>query len=156
MYRVYRVESKDTLESIANKVGTSVESLREMNGLPNTYQVKIGEMIVVPLREETEENELYQVYYVQKGDTLYQIANENNIPLPELVAINGMDLDDYIYPNQELLIPKKGVKYIITEEGDTLETVAENINVTPMELVEQNKNIYLLPNQVIAYRNIGV
>ena len=42
-------------------------------------------------------NELYDTYNIQKGDTLYAISKKYNIN-PELLAlINGLNMNDYIY-----------------------------------------------------------
>ena len=58
-------------------------------------------------------------------------------------------MEDYIYPNQELLIPKSGYSYYITAEGDTLETVANMFKVDQNKLLRENPTIYLLKDQVL-------
>ena len=60
--------------------------------------------------------------------------------------------DDYIYPNQILLVPKAGTILYITANGDTILGIANGMNVDVMELINQNKNIYLQPEQLIAYK----
>ena len=59
-------------------------------------------------------------------------------------------MDDYIYPNQEILIPKSGYSYYITAEGDTLDTVADVFQITKDKLLNQNKVIYLLKDQIMV------
>jgi LysM repeat protein len=63
-----------------------------------------------------------------------------------------LKLDDYIYPGQTLLIPKKNVSYYITKDGDTLYTVSNIFGITEKDVVDQNKTIYLLPEQMIYYK----
>ncbi len=95
----------------------------------------------------------YSYYNIKTGDSLYKIAKEFDMN-PKLIAeLNGIKLEDYIYPNQTLKIPKKGVQYYITKEGDTLEEVGNIFGKSEDELVEQNKTIYLLPEQMIFYKS---
>lgn len=98
------------------------------------------------------ETPYYSYYVIQKGDTLYKIAKEFNMN-PKLIAeLNGLKIDDYIYPNQTLIIPKKGVQYYITKEGDTLNSVSNIFKVKQTDVVTQNETIYLLPEQMIFYK----
>lgn len=43
-------------------------------------------------------------YVVQPGDTLWDIAEEHGLSVEELVRLNNMNLDDPIYPGQELRV----------------------------------------------------
>lgn len=99
------------------------------------------------------ENNTYFTYYtIEKGDNLYEIAKKYNINPKLLAAINGIKDNEYIYPNQELLIPKSGYSYYITAEGDTLSEVAKAFKTTPENLMNYNKTIYLLPEQTLVYK----
>ena len=71
-----------------------------------------------------------------------------------LAAINGLNIDEYIYPGQTLLIPKKGITVYITSVGDTIQSVSKKLNTTAQGLVYNNNNIYLLPDQLIVYRPV--
>ena len=91
-------------------------------------------------------------YVIQSGDTLYKIAREFNVNPKLLSELNGIKMEDYIYPNQTIMIPKKGVQYYITKEDDTLKTVSNIFETNEGGVVEQNKSIYLLPGQMIFYK----
>ena len=94
----------------------------------------------------------YTYYTVEQGDTLYQISKKFNVN-PKLVAeLNGLKLDEYIYPKQTLIIPKKGIQYYITKDDDTLNLVSKVFGANESDIVKQNKTIYLLPGQMIFYR----
>ena len=98
------------------------------------------------------DTEYYTYYTVMAGDTLYQISKKFNVN-PKLVSeLNGLMVDEYIYPNQTLIIPKKGIQYYITKEDDTLNVVSKVFGVSENDLVKQNKTIYLLPGQMIFYK----
>lgn len=97
-------------------------------------------------------NDYYTYYIVEKDDTLYKISKMFNVN-PLLVSeLNGLKENEYIYPGQTLIIPKKGIIYYITKEDDTLKTVSNIFNVKEADLIRDNKTIYLLPNQLIFYR----
>ncbi len=92
----------------------------------------------------------YNYYTVEKGDSLYGIARRYNIN-PELLAgLNGLSMEDYIYPNQEILIPKSGYSYYITKEGDTVDIVANMFKITPEDLLKKNGVVYLAEGQVLV------
>lgn len=98
------------------------------------------------------ENNYFDYYEVIKGDTLNKIADQNNINPSLLAQLNGINIDDYIYPNQVLLIPKSGSILYITGVGDTLMEVADGLKVKIEDLIEQNKKIYLQPEQLMVYK----
>ena len=92
----------------------------------------------------------FEYYVIEKGDNLYNIGLKYNINPELLASMNGLDMEDYIYPGQELLIPKNGFSYYITADGDTLDIVANRFNSTKEDIILQNDTIYLLPNQLLA------
>jgi LysM repeat protein len=44
----YRVQSKDTLSSIAARFHTTVAALAAANGITNTRIIHVGQMLVIP------------------------------------------------------------------------------------------------------------
>ena len=98
------------------------------------------------------ESPYYTLYEIKKGDSLYKISKEFNVNTKLLAELNGLNIDDYIYPEQILLIPKKDVSYYITKDGDTLYTVSNIFNTKELNIVSQNKTIYLLPGQMIFFK----
>lgn len=108
------------------------------------------------MNEKGLDTPFYSYYIIKTGDTLYKIAREFDMN-PKLIAeLNGLKLDDYIYPNETLKIPKKGVRYYITKENDTLKEVSKIFGLKEMDLVNQNETLYLLPEQMIFYKESGI
>lgn len=93
----------------------------------------------------------FDYYIVKKGDNLYEIARKNNIDVNDLLLINGLEKDDYIYPDQKILIPKSNYKIIITKDNDTIDSISKRLNIPASDLIKQN-NLYLVPEQLIVYR----
>ena len=98
------------------------------------------------------ESPYYSLYEIKKGYSLYKISKEFNVNTKLLAELNGLNIDDYIYPDQVLLIPKKDVSYYITKDGDTLYTVSNIFDTKESNIVSQNKTIYLLPGQMIFFK----
>ena len=100
------------------------------------------------------ENNTYFTYYtIEKGDNLYEISRKYNINPKLLAAINGIKDNEYIYPGQELMIPKSGYSYYITAEGDTLDGVSTAFRTNIENLLKHNKTIYLIPEQILVYKD---
>lgn len=92
----------------------------------------------------------FDYYKIEKGDTLYKIARMYNINPTLLASLNGLDMNDYIYPDQVLLIPNPDYSYYITKSGDTLDGVANTFGVSPDKVMRDNSVIYLLEGQMIV------
>ena len=146
MYDTYLIQENDTLDSISSKFGTSPEVLKQLNG----YLLNLipGNTLVVPKMKSN----YFDYYIVTKGDNLYNIATENKIDVNLLAQLNGINKSDYIYPNQTLLIPKSGSILYFTAVGDTLSEIAKGLKVPIENLINQNENIYLQPEQLIVYK----
>ena len=141
MYKVYQVKINDTLKSIADTFGLSVEELISINGAGE--DIKYGDFIVVP-----NNNANFMNYTIQKGDTLYSIASKFGISLDSILSLNGLTKDEYIYPGEVILIPKEGIGTYVVKEGDTLDVIIRKSN---LEDIISNNKLYLLPNQLIVY-----
>ena len=81
-YLDYRVVSGDTLYSIANRYGVSVDELKRINNLLNN-NLSVDQIIKVPVLDTT-------VYTVKRGDTLYSIAKKYNLVPKDLMSYNGL------------------------------------------------------------------
>lgn len=106
---------------------------------------KISHMIV------PKNNQNYYDYYtIEKGDSLYAIGRKYNIHPELLASINGLDMDNYIYPGQELLIPKSGYSYYVTKSGDTIEEVAKVFQTSKEKILNNNGTLYLAEGQILV------
>ena len=97
------------------------------------------------------EDKCYSIYKINKGDSLYSIAKNYNVNPVLLSHMNGIGENDYIYPDQELLIPKKDYVYYISVEGDTLDIIADKFGINTEDIIREN-TIYLLPGQLLFHK----
>ena len=150
MYTIYQVQNGDTLASVASNFGISADNLSNLNGIMVGSVLTPGDFIVVP-KVQTE-NPYFMEYVVKKGDSVYGIAKTNNVSPSHLLRLNGLNDTDVIYPNQKIMIPRRGVSFYITSDDDTLNDLVDFFNVSANELARQNRTIYLTNDQLIVYK----
>ncbi len=148
MYKVYQVLPGEELKSIAEKLDMEMQVLCELNGITEDSEVRAGENIVIPNNQAN----LFQTYRVKSGDNLYEIGKRYNVSATDLSLLNGIEENDYIYPNQELIIPRRGVQIYVTKDGDTFKNVIRRFQTTPEQFQMENENIYLLPEQLLVFK----
>ena len=137
----YTVKKGDSLWSIANKYGITVNDLKEINKLENNI-LKEGQILKVKKADEILTDD-YLLYKVKDGDSLWKISNEYNTTVDILKSINNLK-NNTLTINQQLFIPKSketGVEknniYVINK-GDTLWEIANKYNTTVEELKKIN------------------
>ena len=145
MYDIYIIRVGDTIESIAGMYGTTSEVIRRIN--PNSI-FAVGSSIVVPRI-----NQYFEMYNIEKGDSLYDIARRYNTDYNLLAMLNGLNVNDYIYPNTMIMVPKRDVKYYITKDSDTINSVNNLLGSDINKLLNENNNIYLREGQLIVYKD---
>ncbi|SYX09324.1 D-gamma-glutamyl-meso-diaminopimelic acid endopeptidase CwlS precursor,membrane-bound lytic murein transglycosylase D,stage VI sporulation protein D,LysM domain [Chlamydia poikilotherma] len=97
-YATVIVKKGDFLERIAKANHTTVAVLMQINDLSST-QLKIGQVLKVPISDKQEETKKSQVkistaedfYTVQEGDSPWTIALRNHIRLEDLLRMNDLD-----------------------------------------------------------------
>ena len=112
----YQVQSGDTLSGIARKYGTSVKSLRSMNGLSSRSSlIRVGQKLTVSGGASD------RVHVVARGDTLSHIAIRYGVRLADLLRANGLSLGSLIQPGQ------RGAEHEVRRRREPLhEAVAED------------------------------
>ncbi len=91
----------------------------------------------------------YINYEVKPKDTLFSIAKEYKTTPKAIYELNNLT-STTIYPNQHLLIPKKEIKSIYTND-DTIESIMKKYKISLEDLVEANDiiKLKLKDNQLI-------
>lgn len=148
MYKIYTIKKGDTLTSLADKFNTTVDNLMNINSYEPIEPLIENDKIIVP----NNNSELFEVYKIKPGDTMYSIAKITNSNLDDLLNLNGLKEGEYIYPGEEILIPSKGTKFLITRDGDTVSSVVEELGTNELQLRLQNDSIYLRPEQLLVYK----
>ncbi len=113
----YKVQSGDTLSSIAGKYGVTWQALADANKLTSRSTLRIGQELVIPVAGSqpaapapppTAAPAGGSKYKVKSGDSLSGIAAKFGITWQELAAANGLTAQSRLNVGQELTIPGPG------------------------------------------------
>ena len=148
MYKIYQVEYGDTIDVVARKTGTTSDNIRNINGFMPDENLVVGSLIIVPKSE----NSFFQTYIVKNGDSVYSIARIFDVDPQTILLLNGLNKDDYIYPNQELTIPSNDVILYVTKQGDTIDFITNNLGIDANTLNMENDKIFVLEDQLIVHK----
>ncbi len=148
MYDIYTVKDGDTIESIASNYNVTPYIIYKLNNLAINSKINTNDKLIVPRVADS-----YFLYYtIKKGDSLYKIADKYGVDYKLLALINGIDVNDYIYPNQVISVPKSNISYYVVEEDDTIEDVSNKLGISVMDVINNNNKLYLVPEQLIIYK----
>ncbi|WP_066363221.1 LysM peptidoglycan-binding domain-containing protein [Neobacillus drentensis] len=104
-------------------------------------------------------------YIVVSGDTLWKIASKFNTTSSEIVTLNNLDPNKYLYVGQKLKVPASAAQpeqqaattYSVVS-GDTLWKIAQKFGVTTQAIVDANKlnpSAYLYVGQKLIIPSVA-
>jgi membrane-bound lytic murein transglycosylase D len=96
---IYSVKRGDNLYVIAKSFNTTVQEIKDQNGLKSNI-LRVGQKLVI----QSGTPEGATSYLVQSGDTPYKIARQFGMNLNYLLALNGLSTRSKIYPGQQLWV----------------------------------------------------
>lgn len=167
----HKVESGESLYTIAKKYDTSIEKLREVNPQLESDNLQLGELLALPkgAKKQAEEklskaenakivklqNKL-QKHKVTSGESFYVIAKKYNVSIEELKKVNPqvendkLDIKDVVFiPGTEnaAITEKKKTKEEKKKENDKTET--ENVVMVADNKINPTKDDALVVHEVL-------
>ncbi len=114
---IYTIRAGDTLSSIADKFGVSLDALAEANDIPPNgviyvgWQLKIpsGSTAANPTSSSAPARSSAVTYIVQPGDNLFRIALRYNTSTQAIAQANSL-ASYFVYSGQRLIIPAAGAQ----------------------------------------------
>ncbi len=147
--RLHVVAWGDTLGTIANRYGTSVNRIAGANGIANPNRIFPGQTLVIPGADGTVTS-LHRTHTVQPGEYLAGIARRYGVTEAQLEAANGITNGNLIFvgstlhidPPHELSaftpeISTEPVSHVV-EAGDSLGAIAALYGVSLDETIALN------------------
>ncbi len=129
----HTVQYGETVSILAARYGSTIEAIKEANGLDDNYLIRVGQGLVIPVRLPAPETATPTAtplvvvvtstpsgttsqppstsggtYVVQPGDTLSAIANRYNTTVYTLAQLNGIVNVNQIRWGQVLRLPTEG------------------------------------------------
>lgn len=95
----YKVQSGDTLTSLAGRYGVSVAELATVNDLGRHARLNAGQTIKVP--------KLTTTHTVSRGESLISLAKRYGIEVAELAKMNNLSPNDGLKIGQKLTVPNQ-------------------------------------------------
>ncbi len=159
---IYIIARGDTLRSLANRFGTTVDALRAANpDITNVNVIYEGQLLKVyvntpPPPTNPPPPPSGGVYYAVKGDTLRKIAAKFNTTVDAILKLNPQIYNpNLIYVGQAIAVPGQVTTHIV-QRGETLRIIAGKYGTTVDAIVKLNPGIknpnLIYVGQVIVVR----
>ncbi len=169
-YETVTVQRQIRLKDVANKIGISEKSLKELNPElrysalpPEKYALKVPpgkeEALLASLDkipESTPPTQAFVYHRVRPGETLSTIAQRYRTSLRSIVIANNIHNRNYIVTGKKLKIPQKGIKISpkittskptyasaathVVKSGDSLWNLAKRYGTTT-KLIQEHNNL---------------
>jgi peptidoglycan DL-endopeptidase LytE len=128
--QTYTVRPGDTLYKIAQNYGTTVQAIKDENGLTSNV-IYANQNLNIP-------SSARKTYTVVSGDSLYKIANKFGVTIQQLKAWNRLN-SDRIYVGQTLVVANNSLTNTYhVKPGDTLSGIGKRFGVTVAQLRSWN------------------
>jgi len=149
---LYTVQAGDTLYSLAQRYGTSVQEIMAANGMMS-YLIRVGEEILIPVAGTTPSGPM--IHIVQPGETLIGIARHYNTTVWAIMSANGLTTRT-IWAYRALFIPtasqSASILHIVMP-GETLYTIAQRHGTTVALLMMAN---HLTDYRIRVYQTLAI
>ncbi len=164
---IHTVARGETLFSIAQQYGTSVEGISAANGITNPSAIYAGQQLVIP-SSSASVSDSGGTHIVAPGENLYRIALRYGTTVPALARLNGISDAHQVVAGQRLRIPGRAAaspaipqpspvntttRTHIVQPGETLAIIATRYTITTWALIQANEihnPALIYPGQVLT------
>jgi LysM repeat protein len=101
-----QVQRGQTLGQISRQYGVSIQALMQANPqIRNPNMIFAGSWVFIPCAPQTPADRCSNIHYVQRGQTLSQIAWRYGVSVQSIMRVNGIQNPNIIYAGTGLCIP---------------------------------------------------
>jgi murein DD-endopeptidase MepM/ murein hydrolase activator NlpD len=169
---VHVVQRGETLLSIAQQYGTTVDAITHANGITDPRHIYVGQSLVIPAGGAEVGTMEVVPYVVQAGDTVSSIARRYGTTWQTLVHINSLLSPNSIYPGLIVQVPRiaftgetkitfpgtTGGQIYAARPGDTLRRIALRHGISSWTLAADNHLLHpaaIYPGQELVVPGEG-
>ena len=116
---VHIVQRGETLISIAQRYGSTVDAVTHTNGIPDPRQIYVGQRVVIPGNHTDTGMTETMPYIFQEGDTLASIARRYGTTWQILAQLNDLLAPNVIYTGHIIQVPVPVVGNPVDMTGET-------------------------------------
>jgi len=166
LWKEHIVKAGETLSDIAVAHGVPMSDIVKANELKNANRLSEKQLLLIPNDSSAVEATLEQVlvrkarvvaarekvlpikitaYVVAEGDSLWSIANSQNLEIDTLYGCNDLKNPNMIRPGATLRIPNQDGIFHKIKGGDTLASVAKKYGIAADRIREANGDAALTP-----------
>ncbi len=162
-WREHVVKNGETLSDIAAAHGNiTTQDILRANGLKDANRLSENQLLLIPndsskidetfdevrtrqmrvaaVKEKVEPIKI-KSYMIAKGDSLWSIANSQNIEVDTLIGSNNFKSSSRLRPGATLRIPNQDGIFYVMKKGDTIEAVAKRYGVSKTKMRQVNINV---------------
>ena len=163
-WKEHVVKSGETLSDIAKEYGNiTAQDILRANGLKDANRLSENQLLLIPMDSDKIEDTLDEVrtrqmrvaatkekveplkvksYVVAQGDSLWSIANSQNIELDTLVGSNTFNKTSArLRPGAILRIPNQEGIFYVMKKGETIEAVCKRYGVSLSKVRNVNPEV---------------
>jgi LysM repeat protein len=170
------VAAGDSVWSIANKHGISMDQFRSLNNIKNDF-VYPGQKVVVSgssatststttsttVSSQTSSSAAGNTYTVAAGDSVWSVANKHGISMDQFRNWNNIK-NDFIYPGQKVVVKQGGTTATTSTSatngtykvasGDSVWGIADKFGITTDQFIQWNniQNNFIYPGQTVRVK----
>ena len=110
-YIIHKVQSGETVSSIATKYNTTVQAIVEANNLASASVIRVGQELKIPTTDGSSDGSGSGTtgcrvnHTVKSGEWVYQIARNYGVSPQSILAANNLANPSLIHPGMVLCIP---------------------------------------------------
>lgn len=125
---IHVVQSGESLWQIASRYNVDINSIVQLNELPNPNQLVIGQSLVIPVPGTS--------HIVKYGETLWSLAQQYDVTISDIIQTNQLTDPNLLYPGTSLIIPP--VTHQV-QPGETLWLIAQQYGTTIQAIISENQ-----------------